>query len=439
MSKLRIGYRIFINFIILFSGYNIFNKITSHKNDFEKSPKLNLYPNNTDPNNRLMNYFMISKFNKKLKILFNKLSKKTFFKIIKFNIHKKCILNLKKDNFNISECNINKYYKLEKINILENEKINYKDNIWLEENDINPGDLNYYNIIDDDYDFYQNDSNIDLIFNDILKKNLKLNNSKFLEIENKIFHKIFSGLYFNYKFLKGIKPKSKRDRRLPYLNITNILNVIENKEEIENFFYLYSFLIRVFIKSETILTSYDFRTQKYHKKITPIITEIYNKNKENLNSLIDSYNNIKLDYINFLQSKNIDIIKIQLKNISSNIDCISCDKNKQFLKFQLFGITTMFKILFSGENNLLSTLTRNELASFINLINIISNSINTLYEIDDSIKQAHFQMKLKYVSISCIMIFLWYYINFQVVKTNEELIDVNPLNKGKKHKKYKID
>ena len=79
MSKLRIGYRIFINFIILFSGYNIFNKITSHKNDFEKSPKLNLYPNNTDPNNRLMNYFMISKFNKKLKILFNKLSKKTFF------------------------------------------------------------------------------------------------------------------------------------------------------------------------------------------------------------------------------------------------------------------------------------------------------------------------------------------------------------------------
>ena len=438
MSKLRIGYRIFINFIILFSGYNIFNKITSHKNDFEKSPKLNLYPNNTDPNNRLMNYFMISKFNKKLKILFNKLSKKTFFKIIKFNIHKKCILNIKKDNFNNSECNINKYYKLEKINILENEKVNYKDNIWLDENDINPGDLNYYNIIDDDYDFYQNDSNFDSIFNDILKKNLKLNN-KTLEIENKIFHKMFSGLYFNYKFLKGIKPKSKRDRRLPYLNITNILNVIENKEEIENFFYLYSFLIRVFIKSETILTSYDFRTQKYHKKITPIITEIYNKNKENLNSLIDSYNNIKLDYINFLQSKNIDIIKIQLKNISSNIDCISCDKNKQFLKFQLFGITTMFKILFSGENNLLSTLTRNELASFINLINIISNSINTLYEIDDSIKQAHFQMKLKYVSISCIMIFLWYYINFQVVKTNEELIDVNPLNKGKKHKKYKID
>ena len=438
MSKLRIGYRIFINFIILFSGYNIFNKITSHKNDFEKSPKLNLYPNNTDPNNRLMNYFMISKFNKKLKILFNKLSKKTFFKIIKFNIHKKCILNIKKDNFNNSECNINKYYKLEKINILENEKVNYKDNIWLDENDINPGDLNYYNIIDDDYDFYQNDSNFDSIFNDILKKNLKLNN-KTLEIENKIFHKIFSGLYFNYKFLKGIKPKSKRDRRLPYLNITNILNVIENKEEIENFFYLYSFLIRVFIKSETILTSYDFRTQKYHKKITPIITEIYNKNKENLNSLIDSYNNIKLDYINFLQSKNIDIIKIQLKNISSNIDCISCDKNKQFLKFQLFGITTMFKILFSGENNLLSTLTRNELASFINLINIISNSINTLYEIDDSIKQAHFQMKLKYVSISFIMIFLWYYINFQVVKTNEELIDVNPLNKGKKHKKYKID
>lgn len=438
MSKLRIGYRIFINFIILFSGYNIFNKITSHKNDFEKSPKLNLYPNNTDPNNRLMNYFMISKFNKKLKILFNKLSKKTFFKIIKFNIHKKCILNIKKDNFNNSECNINKYYKLEKINILENEKVNYKDNIWLDENDINPGDLNYYNIIDDDYDFYQNDSNFDSIFDDILKKNLKLNN-KTLEIENKIFHKIFSGLYFNYKFLKGIKPKSKRDRRLPYLNITNILNVIENKEEIENFFYLYSFLIRVFMKSETILTSYDFRTQKYHKKITPIITEIYNKNKENLNSLIDSYNNIKLDYINFLQSKNIDIIKIQLKNISSNIDCISCDKNKQFLKFQLFGITTMFKILFSGENNLLSTLTRNELASFINLINIISNSINTLYEIDDSIKQAHFQMKLKYVSISCIMIFLWYYINFQVVKTNEELIDVNPLNKGKKHKKYKID
>jgi Na+/H+ antiporter NhaC len=99
----------------------------------------------------------------------------------------------------------------------------------------------------------------------------------------------------------------------------------------------------------------------------------------------------------------------------------------------------MFKILFSGENNLISTLTRNELASFINLINIISNSINALYEINDSIKQAHFQMKLKYISISFIMIILWYYINFHVVKNNDELIDVNPLNKGKKYKKYKID
>ena len=439
MSKLRIGYRIFINFIILFSGYNIFNKISSHKNDFEKSPKLNLYPNNINPSNWSMNYFLISKFNKKLNILFNKLSKSTLFKIFKFDVYKKCNFNLKKDNFNISECNINKYYKLEKINILENEKVNYKDNIWLDENDINPGDLNYYNIIDDDYDFYQNDSNIDLIFNDISKKNLKLNNSKILEIENKIFHKIFSGLYFNYKFLKGIKTKNKRDRRIPEFNLTNILNVLENKEEIENFFYLYSFLIRVFIKSETILTSYNFRTQKYIRKINSIITEIYNKNKESLNSLIESYDNIKLDYINFLQSKNIDIIKEELKNISLNIDCISCDKNKQFLKFQLFGITTMFKILFSGENNLISTLTRNELASFINLINIISNSINTLYEINESIKQAHFQMKLKYVSISFIMIILWYYINFHVVKNNDELIDVNPLNKGKKYKKYKID
>jgi hypothetical protein len=236
-----------------------------------------------------------------------------------------------------------------------------------------------------------------------------------------------------------MKTKNKRDRRIPEFNLTNILNVLENKEEIENFFYLYSFLIRVFIKSEAILTSYNFRTQKYIRKINSIITEIYNKNKESLNSLIDSYDNIKLDYINFLQSKNIDIIKEELKNISLNIDCISCDKNKQFLKFQLFGITTMFKILFSGENNLISTLTRNELASFINLINIISNSINALYEINDSIKQAHFQMKLKYVSISFIMIILWYYINFHVVKNNDELIDVNPLNKGKKYKKYKID
>ena len=98
----------------------------------------------------------------------------------------------------------------------------------------------------------------------------------------------------------------------------------------------------------------------------------------------------------------------------------------------------MFKILFSGENNLISTLTRNELASFINLINIISNSINALYEINDSIKQAHFQMKLKYISISFIMIILWYYINFHIIKSKNEYIDVNPLNKPK-NKKYKIN
>ena len=437
MSKIRTSYRLFVNFIIFFSGYNIFNKILRHQNDFEKSPELNLYSNNINDSNKLIDYFTVFKYNNKLQKSIEKLSKSTFFKIIKIDLNQSCYSNIINNN-NISECEMNKYLKLEKINNLLNENVNYSENIWLNEEDINPDSLNYYNLVEDDYDFYFNESEIKTLIEEILKRKLKTNDNQVLNIENKIFYRLYSGIYFNYKFLKGLKIYNHKNRREQYINLTYIRKITENKEEIENFFYLYSYLIRVLLKSENILTTFNVRTEKNYKKITPIISDIFNQNKENINNLINSFYKTKLDYLNFLQSKNIDIIKNELKNISLNINCMSCQKNKGFIKFQLFGITTMMKILFSSDNNLLSSLTRNELASFINFLNMISKSMDKLFEIDDSIKQSHFQMKLKLISVGFMMIILWYYINFHMIKSKNEYIDVNPLNKPK-NKKYKIN
>ena len=256
MSKIRTSYRLFVNFIIFFSGYNIFNKILRHQNDFEKSPELNLYSNNINDSNKLIDYFTVFKYNNKLQKSIEKLSKSTFFKIIKIDLNQSCNSNIINTN-NISECEINKYLKLEKINNLLKENVNYSENIWLNEEDINPDSLNYYNLVEDDYDFYFNESEIKTLIEEILKRKLKTNDNQVLNIENKIFYRLFSGICFNYKFLKGLKIYNHKNRREQYINLTYIRKITENKEEIENFFYLYSYLIRVLLKSENILTTFN--------------------------------------------------------------------------------------------------------------------------------------------------------------------------------------
>ena len=94
MSKIRTSYRLFVNFIIFFSGYNIFNKILRHQNDFEKSPELNLYSNNINDSNKLIDYFTVFKYNNKLQKSIEKLSKSTFFKIIKIDLNQSCNSNI---------------------------------------------------------------------------------------------------------------------------------------------------------------------------------------------------------------------------------------------------------------------------------------------------------------------------------------------------------
>jgi hypothetical protein len=58
--------------------------------------------------------------------------------------------------------------------------------------------------------------------------------------------------------------------------------------------------------------------------------------------------------------QNIDNIKLRFRNISQIIDCVSCQKCKLHGKLQIYGLATMFKVLFEENPNNLS-IKRNEI------------------------------------------------------------------------------
>ena len=68
-----------------------------------------------------------------------------------------------------------------------------------------------------------------------------------------------------------------------------------------------------------------------------------------------------------MHSQKISNLIIRFRNISSLIDCVSCSKCRMHAKLEIFGIATMFKIMFANNNELKEIVKRNELVSFLNL------------------------------------------------------------------------
>ena len=228
-----------------------------------------------------------------------------------------------------------------------------------------------------------------------------------------------------------------------YLNVemlsTRLLNM---KDRVDNFFFLYSLMLKAINKGKNFLLNYDyFSGNETEDKITlNLINELFNENSNNLNILENSFNETSLEFENFMHSQKISNLIIRFRNISSLIDCVSCSKCRMHAKLEIFGIATMFKIMFANNNELKEIVKRNELVSFLNLFAKLSKTISNMEYVDREIKKAHLFLKIRYFIIFGVFGFILLFFNVLIYRKenkNKKYIIVNEQPKKSKNEKTK--
>ena len=405
--------------------------MNTHLNQWETAKDLNFSTYHLNNNDEIIyNIYSVMKYNKNITNILDKLKKTLFFKIFKLNLEPECTIfqqqNICKDeSCQICQCEEGEVPKIWKQESNANELINTKidepfkkwvdkfsvsTKEWLIEEDIDSKEGTYINLLKnpEGYTGYQGPH----IWRAIFSENCFSDRFNLLCKEDKIFYRIFSGWLSNTNMQIGFNFHDKK---------TNRTSINKGKNFLLNYDY--------------------FSGNETEDKITlNLINELFNENSKNLNILENSFNETSLEFENFMHSQKISNLIIRFRNISSLIDCVSCSKCRMHAKLEIFGIATMFKIMFANNNELKEIVKRNELVSFLNLFAKLSKTISNMEYVDREIKKAHLFLKIRYFIIFGVFGFILLFFNVLIYRKenkNKKYIIVNEQPKKSKNEKTK--
>ena len=393
----------------------LLRQIDINKNDWEKAKNLNL-TNYHGGGDISYNITEVIHNNHKLCDSFQKLKKTLFFKIFKINLEPECSIFHREMICRDTECQLYECSNNEvpcvwkqPSGIDENivttiddpfnkwvEKFNVDSKQWLLKEDIDPKDGAYIDLLKnpEGYTGYRGKH----IWNAIFKENCFSDSYSSLCVEDKIFSNILMGWLVNTNFQIGCNFRN-RNTNESYVNISYVTNkFLYHKDKIDYLFFLYSLMLKAVNKAVPYLLNYNYSSgNKTEDQMTKkIIKEIFKYELENMDLIEDSFQDTYFYFEQFISSNRISELIIRFRNISSIIDCVTCSKCRMHAKLEVFGIATMFKILYASSNEELSKcMSRNELVSFINLFAKLSKSISNIEMIDIGIQKAHNYLKKK--------------------------------------------
>eukprot|EP01129_Flabellula_baltica_P017051 TRINITY_DN9328_c0_g1_i1.p1 TRINITY_DN9328_c0_g1~~TRINITY_DN9328_c0_g1_i1.p1 ORF type:complete len:440 (+),score=83.00 TRINITY_DN9328_c0_g1_i1:90-1409(+) len=204
-------------------------------------------------------------------------------------------------------------------------------------------------------------------------------------MEKRVFFRLISGLH------TSITVQLLNDYLLDEENMiwgTNIEGLKERvgkfPDRINNLYFAYTFVLRAVMKLSPYLSNYEYNSnfQNENERIKEIMGEI----RDLTLSCPPTFDESVL----FQENDGVDLkhqFKLAFRNITSILDCVSCEKCRLWGKLQISGLGTALKILFeledsnyleSSNGRLLEqdiSLNRNEIIGLINLLNKLSSSI----------------------------------------------------------------
>lgn len=288
---------------------------------------------------------------------------------------------------------------------------------WIHDSEVDSKDGTYVNLLlnPEAYTGYQGQH----IWSAIFRENCFSDRLDQICTEEKVFYKIFSGLLSNIN-IQISSNYYDHERNHSYVNITMFNERVANhKERVENLFFLYSILVKSFKKAENFLRNYEINTGNFTEddKTRRLIDTILNSPE--MKEIASSCNEHTEELNKFLNFNRMDQLMRQFRNITSIIDCVSCQKCKLHGKLQVYGIATMLKIIFDIKDGNFN-LNRNEIISYVNFFGKVSKSISYMRRINENIKYSHFIYKFKFVFIILCSILILIYINFYFLSEKQE-------------------
>ena len=326
--------------LIIIICKNLFKKLSNSLNQYEKSLPLNY----TKPDSKILKYDIskIIKENEKISKNLISLTKTLFFKIFKLNLDPVCTIFqqemiCKSSQCQICECDENEVPKIwtqpthhgEFLNTkiedpfnkwIDKYTINTKQ--WLLEEDVDSKNGSYINLLKnpEGYTGYRGAH----IWNAIFKENCLSDRFNFLCKEDRTFFRIFSGWLSNTNFEIGMNFHDIV-KNTTFINVTMLTErLLNEKDRVDNFFFLYSLVIKAINKAKDFLLEYNYESgNKIEDENTiNLINSIFKDCVNDLQYLEDAFNETTPELDNFMNSQKISELIIRFRNISSIIDCV---------------------------------------------------------------------------------------------------------------------
>ncbi|RNF03774.1 putative endoplasmic reticulum oxidoreductin [Trypanosoma rangeli] len=213
--------------------------------------------------------------------------------------------------------------------------------------------------------------------------------------EQLIFKKLISGLHtsitmhvatFFHKDVAGTSPLKEfgvlRNPNISYFpNCVMYGRVVSNKEFVNNLYVLYQFILRALTKSRLEFLS-DLNAFNSGSNGVPTTEDLLLHAE-----LRELFNNHLLcsptfDETRFLESAEAHRLVPQMKqmmyNITTLMDCVTCEKCRVWGKLQTMGIATALRIVMVPEDTV-SGLSRGEKVSLINLARQLAISVQSFH------------------------------------------------------------
>ncbi|MCQ2816796.1 MAG: ERO1 family protein [archaeon] len=273
------------------------------------------------------------------------------------------------------------------------EKFNFNSEQWLLDDDVDPPEGSFVNLLKNPEGFtgYKGTHIWKAIFSENCFADKLIN----LCTEDLTFYRIFSGWLSNTNMQIGMNFHDLKTNRT-FINVPFIITrLLNNKERIDNLFFLYSLMVKAVHKAKDVLLNYDYHSGNNREDANAInlLNELYDGNY--VDKLNDLFNETNDDFENFMHSKKTVQLITRFRNISSIIDCVTCSKCRMHSKLEVFGMATMLKIMFANSDQLKEKIRRNELVSFVNLFAKLSKTVSNIFLIYNNIKHGKQHKKIK--------------------------------------------
>ncbi|KAN0024347.1 hypothetical protein ACTFIV_008753 [Dictyostelium citrinum] len=218
-------------------------------------------------------------------------------------------------------------------------------------------------------------------------------------LEERVFYKLISGLHSSitihialfYNQDKTLSTYDSNGNEIEHWEHNSNLfkqRFANHPDRIENLYFTFLFVLRSIGKLNHFFTDYQFNTgnQLEDQKTKELVQQLLQTKlmcQPNFDETLlfkDTYDKDNL----------IGQFKEHFQNISSILNCVTCEKCKLYGKVQTMGLGTALKILFDDN---IQSIQRNEIIALFNTLRQLSNSIHGI----DTLNTPYNQSRLTYL------------------------------------------